>query len=65
MKVTIKSLNGTTSHGVVNQDDLFHLLDSFKDKPFNVLIMQQDVVDDILEAINPLTGESFGDKNND
>lgn len=65
MKVTIKNLHGSLTHGVVNQDDLLHLLDSFKNKPINILITQQEVMDDILDAIHPITGESFGDENND
>jgi len=65
MKVSIKHAEGHVSYGVVNQNDLLNLLESFKDKPLNVLITQQCIADDLLEAIDPISGNTFEDKYND
>jgi hypothetical protein len=65
MKVSIKHPGGHVSYGVVNQNDLLSLLESFKDKPLNVLITQQAIADDIIEAIDPISGNTFEDKSHD
>jgi hypothetical protein len=56
MKVTIKDLNGNTMHGVIHQNELFDLLESFKDSDTNLLITQRLMVDDTIEVVHPING---------